>query len=571
MTRLPVGVVEAGGQPDLNMLWRAEGEEGVRRAVLKATRYKRGYSLVAAHHHEAEMAKNLVDQTWRDFMGRTRIAVAGQVYGWNQAAERWEEVSDTALFNEVSEMLKRSFVIKDGGQLLPWGEDSTSGLTDGRINSVVKQVVKWATEPAIKVVGGRTWRLLPDGGAEPLDDTLVFEGGLAIDIWTKQVRRVGQEVFSLHPIAADPRLMDVKPVLFERVLREAFVPVEGFDEKDVQAQIDRTYEAIGYMITGGRLNLHKFILLLGETGTGKGVTERIIKALLGVGCATAGIDSLGDKHGLEHLVGATCIQMPDVRDVGWARAVLGMARSRILAITGGDEVPVNPKNLPVFNALLTQALMLSANLIPTMLHDGQGAVARRTVIISFGAPEDDRKADPELEDRIIATELPGILGRALDGLARLKKAKEFTSSAGIARQRAEGLEETEQLRAFAKLLVVTQGEEHCLGRAEIYKAYQRWCTEEGIPRSKGQTTFSRELPRAVRVEHKHRLPEKPVWRVIDTKTGRAERVWPRLTWHPDAPTAVTRDYSEHPELRTEVDVDALLEEGRETDPPRSTN
>jgi putative DNA primase/helicase len=155
-----------------------------------------------------------------------------------------------------------------------------------------------------------------------------------------------------------------------------------------------------------------------------------------------------------------------------------LAIERILGISGGDSVPVDVKFKPAFSAVLTQCLFILANTLPAALIDPHGALARRVTLLTFDLDEARGPADPTLEATILEHELSGILGRALDGLDRLRRYRSFTTSAGIQRSEATLLDQLEPLRAFARFLEVSLGS--YLTRDEIYAAYLCWAKDNGM-------------------------------------------------------------------------------------------
>jgi hypothetical protein len=523
-----------GKGADLNDLLVTEGCLDVLKAVITAPVITPGATAMAPAGQEIRLVDELVQVTWRTTEGRTRIAANGVLYGWLTETGAWSVVATERLAAEISAFARDSFEISAEGKVVPW--QRVSGRTVERIGSLA---IKQATEPGLEQPGSRIYRLRPESGVETLDDWLAFYDGGMLNICSREVAVAGQDVFALNRLAADPDRFGEMPVEFERMLHEAFETLDGFDSADIRRQIDRVYEMIGYAIHGGRLNLQKLIFLSGATGTGKSVVERVIEAIVGpAGCAAITLPQLGEPHGTSMLTGAAVIKLSDIRQTsdGHWHAPKGNVLGLILAITGGDPVPVNPKNRPLYPLRLTQCVIAISNSVPTYLMDGDGAIGRRIESIAFGPPKNvDRPADPELADRIIKGELSGIVGRALDGLDRLRRTGRFTTSPGIARQQQAVTEQIEPLRRFVQYLVVVSGEH--LTRKELYDGYVRWTRSEGRHPLSLQP-FSNQLRQAFLAVHKYQLPVQRERRRIG---GEQVEIWSDLAWCEDTPEDIRRD------------------------------
>jgi putative DNA primase/helicase len=99
-------------------------------------------------------------------------------------------------------------------------------------------------------------------------------------------------------------------------------------------------EWFGYVISG-RLDLHKILLLIGPTRAGKGVTSRILGALVGnENVAGPTLSSLNGDFGLAPLLGKTLAVVSDARLNGRNASVVV---ERLLSISGEDTLTVNRK------------------------------------------------------------------------------------------------------------------------------------------------------------------------------------------------------------------------------------
>jgi hypothetical protein len=477
VARLTAPPEVAGRNADLNDVLQALGPTGVFEAWLNGMlrELPPGACLMAPNGQESDLSTGLIERTWHNTAGRTRLSVNGNWYAWSATDKRWRSEDDVDVLNEVHRVLARSFEIGEQSDAQRWSK-TTVNLRD----RVTKDARDQASESGIGKLSGACYRLGARSGAMELPDTILLEGGLVMDLRTRAFRTVDQNVFGLSVIAADPKRLTEVPSIFEPMLREAFKPLDGFTAADVEAQIARTYELIGYALIGGRLNLQKLFLLLGVPGTGKSVVINVLEALLGAGCVSTSLDDLGERFGLAPLVGASVILMSDIRDAGHPSRDPKAARalSRLLKITGNDTVSVEAKFKPAYDARLSQCVIGVANVLPNGLIDHAGALVRRLETIDFAAPSTKRSADPTLVTRIIANELSGILGRSLDGVDRLRKHLAFTTSPGITRYQNRAMEHVEPLRELAACTESAPGS--YLTRGESYAAYLCMAEDNGM-------------------------------------------------------------------------------------------
>jgi putative DNA primase/helicase len=132
---------------------------------------------------------------------------------------------------------------------------------------------------------------------------------------------------------------------------------------DDAASIAALQEWFGYTISG-RLDQHKILLLVGPTRAGKGVTSRILAALVGdENVAGPTLSSLNGDFGLAPLLGKTLAVVSDARLNGkGAHTVV----ERLLSISGEDTLTVNRKYRDQWTGKLPCRLMLCSNELPQL-------------------------------------------------------------------------------------------------------------------------------------------------------------------------------------------------------------
>jgi putative DNA primase/helicase len=248
-------------------------------------------------------------------------------------------------------------------------------------------------------------------------------------------------------------------------------------------------EWFGYVISG-RLDLHKILLLIGPTRAGKGVTARILGALVGTeNVAGPTLSSLNGDFGLAPLLGKTLAVVSDARLNGKGAHVVV---ERLLSISGEDTLTVNRKYREQWTGKLPTRLLVCSNELP-QLGDASAAIANRFVPLLLTRSwlgREDHKLELALRE-----ELPGILNWALDGLERLTKQGRFTRPPGADEAIVALQDLASPVAAFVRDRCV-RGAEHEVAVDVLYAAWRSWAEDNGHVRSTKQV-FGRDLRAAV--------------------------------------------------------------------------
>ncbi len=239
-----------------------------------------------------------------------------------------------------------------------------------------------------------------------------------------------------------------------------------------QQSVDALQEWFGYVISG-RLDLHKILLLVGPTRSGKGIIARILGALVGNdNVAGPTLSSLRGEFGLQPLLGKSLAVISDARLSGQGNHVVV---ERLLSISGEDTLTVNRKYLEQWTGKLPSRLMVCSNELPR-LDDASGAVAGRFVALQLFRSWLGRE-DIELEARLRA-ELPGILNWALDGLARLGEKGRFTAPASTDEAMVRLQDLSSPVSAFVRdCCDVGPGPGPLVD--DLYAAWRSWAADNG--------------------------------------------------------------------------------------------
>jgi putative DNA primase/helicase len=238
-------------------------------------------------------------------------------------------------------------------------------------------------------------------------------------------------------------------------------------------------------------SLHKILMMVGPRRSGKGTIARVLRALLGLQNTVAPtLASLTMNFGLWPLVGKTLAIISDARLSG--RTDTAVAVERLLSISGEDAQTIDRKNLPPITCSLPVRFMILTNELPR-LHDVSGALVGRLVLLRLTESFYGRE-DTQLTARLL-TELPGILGWAIQGYERLGEQGHIHQPASGKKLVAHLEDLTSPITAFLRecCKVACGCEVFC---RDLYERWQRWTETKGV-RDAGESVFGRDLHAAV--------------------------------------------------------------------------
>jgi P4 family phage/plasmid primase-like protien len=198
---------------------------------------------------------------------------------------------------------------------------------------------------------------------------------------------------------------------YDRVLRGIFGAA-----KKPEALIRHWHELVGYIIQPRR-HLSIIPILLGRGDNGKTKLMHTVMQLLGPALVHA--QRIEDLDKSRFAMGSLCGKFLFVDDD--LRAGARLPDGVLKTISEAKEVTGELKFGPVFNFTVRAVPVLLCNNVPSLADLSHGML-RRLMVIPFDRIFIDMDKDPELFGRIVATELSGVLNRALDGYRRLQSA-----------------------------------------------------------------------------------------------------------------------------------------------------
>ena len=243
------------------------------------------------------------------------------------------------------------------------------------------------------------------------------------------------------------------------------------------------WEMIAYLLYSGN-PLQVAFLLHGEGGDGKGTLLKVVQAMLGKeNLSFRSLDSLNsDKFAPADLFGKISNIAGDID------GTFQESTARFKMLTGEDVFPGEHKFGDSFGFKCWAVPVFSANKIPGSTDVSRGYL-RRWINLEF-----DRKFSgdpiPALGESLAATEVPGVIAKALTFLPALLARGSFLVQGEAEKGKEEFAKSIDQVRQWV--------EEECMddpeGRVEaasLYRDYRFWAERNGVGRLKSADFYAR--------------------------------------------------------------------------------
>ncbi len=258
--------------------------------------------------------------------------------------------------------------------------------------------------------------------------------------------------------------------------------LEGDNERIAVLQ-----EFVGYCLCWDTRH-HKFLLMEGESRTGKSTFTNVVTALLGEDNVThIPLEMFGQRFALASTLGKLVNITSDVGDLD------SVAEGAFKQFIGGDRMNFERKYRDTIFAYPTARVIIAANNRPRFL-DRSEAIWERMLLVEWNRVIPEAERDLNLRERIKENELPGIFRWALAGLARLLEQNHFTHSQSVSDAIDDYRLDTNPAREFlVDNYEITEGS--FVYTKDIYKEYAQWCEDHGY-KPLGERNFSKEIKRA---------------------------------------------------------------------------
>ena len=253
-------------------------------------------------------------------------------------------------------------------------------------------------------------------------------------------------------------------------------------DKDCQAVLS---EYMGYIFSKG-LKLEKVLLLTGTGANGKSTFFTIATAIFG--------QENVSSFSLQELTKGQ-YQRAELQDViaNFCTEISGKMETAVFKQLASGE-PVSARH--IFGRPFTMTdygkMVFLCNELPWQIEQTD-AFFRRFIIIPFEQTIPEEERDPELANKIIASERSGVFNWMLDGLKRLLKNKRFTESEIIRRQIEEFRYQRDTVAVFLDQknnYVPSVLKKERL--SDIYDSYTLFCIRNKV-RAVSLIAFSRKL------------------------------------------------------------------------------
>jgi putative DNA primase/helicase len=237
----------------------------------------------------------------------------------------------------------------------------------------------------------------------------------------------------------------------------------------------RVQEYIGYSLLPDN-RFQRAALWLGSGANGKGVLSNIVQKLHAKTQAIQ-LDN-NSRFALSGLYDASLI----VADELPARK---LDEAKLKSVIAGEKVFIDIKGqMPITTRVRGKLLVLGNNY--PVVDDSSEGFWRRWDVVPFKATIAEADRDPRLAERIIGTELAGVLNWALEGLARLLKRDGFDpvqpEAMKYSMQMAKKV--ANDVTGWLSERVVSVGGVPSLHKRVVYNDYTLWCIQNDfVPQS----------------------------------------------------------------------------------------
>ena len=258
---------------------------------------------------------------------------------------------------------------------------------------------------------------------------------------------------------------------WERCLKEWFVD----DERPLILR-----QWLKYLV-GGRADIQKIMLFVGEQRGGKGTILNVMQALIGEGnYSTPSMSNMASDFGLQSSVGRKAMFISDAHLPQRDRSTI---LDRLKGISGKDRIDVNRKNLQPLRGVRLGQIIIACNQMDD-IKDESNALIDRYSIIKFTKSflgKEDSKLGAKIE-----SELSGIFNWAMscpDFVAfhednKGKEAKEDMSLSA------------NPVRGWSKNCCVADEWSETKTDA-LYKSFEMWCEENSVRHVPNKNSFVR--------------------------------------------------------------------------------
>lgn len=453
----------------------------------------------------------------------TLISWLGECFEWT--GSHYKVIDPGVIKREIDIFLNKHFIlVPDGETFKKVPFTPVSSDVNEVVNAIQRMYCKNDT-----LLTDPSW-LSNEGNLPPAEEFISFPNGLlhyptrVLYPQTKDYFTRNALTFHYDAAAKCPQWHDFHASLWD-------------DAEQRQANSKTMQESFGYLMTRdlpGVTGFQKIPLWVGESRSGKGTHDTILRKLLGVvNVATMTLGALVDLKGLQPLIGKRLAVFPDLH-VGKFTDI-DAATGRLKELSGGDICTNIPrKYLTDWEGVLSVRFLMVANTLPTF-SDASKAFANRLVPVPF------EKSFEGQEDLTLALrlegELAGIFNWALDGWKASRGRGSIYQSPQSLALRRQMMKLSSPVAEFAEDGCVIDPAAKVI-KTDLYAAYRQWCKDTGRDHPLTLPVFTKALKSA--------LPQITEARGKSTGLAGAKRV--NVPYYLGVRQATAFDAADSPEL-----------------------
>jgi putative DNA primase/helicase len=233
-------------------------------------------------------------------------------------------------------------------------------------------------------------------------------------------------------------------------------------------------EYFGYsFVPTSTLKLEKAIILIGSGANGKSILFDLANSLFGKeNISNYSLASLTSKEGYYRA------RLAD-KLLNYASEISpSMDSTYFKQLVSGEPIEARLPHGAPFVLRDYSKFIFNTNNLPRDVEHNE-AFYRRLLVIKFGVTIPVEERDPNLAQKIIATDLPGIFNWVLDGLKRLLLNQGFTYSASINSAVSDYRQQSDTVFLYMDEKGYEVGEDEKADAYQIHHDYQEYCKSSG--------------------------------------------------------------------------------------------
>ncbi len=251
-------------------------------------------------------------------------------------------------------------------------------------------------------------------------------------------------------------------------------------------------EIFGYSLTSDT-SFHLAFWLYGGGANGKSVVCNMLEALVGLdNCGALMLSDLKERFRLAELENKMVNIVSEVE----ANSLISDARFK--SLVAGDPQTGERKNRDPFKFRPFAKWIIATNNMPATRDHSYG-FERRLVILPFERTFADKDQDKGLSQRLVETELSGILNWAIGGYRRLQCNGRFTIPKASEKALEDYKEQINPTLAFVRERVKVHSQAEGIPLKSLYATYRTWCEGAGYV-SVVRNKFAKEIQTILKIK-----------------------------------------------------------------------